>query len=106
MTQDTQIPGAVIDDVATRIETRGIDLIQDAQRHGRARDLFAVWAAPNVSILNFTIGASLILLGLEIWQALAVILVASTLWILPGIVAVSGPAAGTWGRSSPARSTE
>lgn len=97
MTQDTQIPGAVIDDVATRIETRGIDLIQDAQRHGRARDLFAVWAAPNVSILNFTIGASLILLGLEIWQALAVILVSSTLWILPGIVAVSGPAAGTSG---------
>ena len=92
MAQDT-----VIDDVATRIETRGIDLIQDAQRHGRARDLFAVWAAPSVSILNFTIGASLILLGLEIWQAMAVILLSSTLWILPGIVATSGPAAGTSG---------
>ncbi|MFD5214365.1 purine-cytosine permease family protein [Microbacterium sp. NPDC058345] len=88
---------AVVDDFATRIETRGIDLIGDAQRHGRARDLFAVWAAPNVSILNFTIGASLILLGLEIWQAIAVILVSSTLWIFPGIVAASGPAAGTSG---------
>lgn len=102
MSQDTVRHEAVrqdtdIDDVATRIETRGIDLIQDSQRHGRARDLFAVWAAPNVSILNFTIGASLILLGLEIWQALAVILVSSTLWILPGIVAISGPAAGTSG---------
>ena len=92
MAQDT-----VDDDFATRIETRGIDLIGDAQRHGRARDLFPVWAAPNVSILNFTIGASLILLGLEIWQAVAVILVSSTLWIFPGIVAVSGPAAGTSG---------
>lgn len=97
MGQDTVIDAGGVDDVATRIETRGIDLIQDAQRHGRARDLFAVWAAPSVSILNFTIGASLILLGLEIWQAFAVILLASTLWILPGIVAVSGPAAGTSG---------
>lgn len=92
MAQDT-----VADDFATRIETRGIDLIGDAERHGRARDLFAVWAAPNVSILNFTIGASLILLGLEIWQAVTVILISSTLWIFPGIVAISGPAAGTSG---------
>ncbi len=84
-------------DTATRPETRGIELIDDAARHGRARDLFFIWAAPNVSILNFTVGATLILLGLEIWQAIAVILVSSTLWALPGIIAASGPAAGTSG---------
>ncbi|MFT4221305.1 MAG: cytosine permease [Microbacterium sp.] len=85
-------------DTASHLETRGIETIRESDRHGRARDLFAVWAAPNVSVLNFTIGATLtIVLGLEVWQALLVILVSSVLWILPGIVATSGPAAGTSG---------
>lgn len=78
-------------------ETRGIELIEASERHGRARDLFPVWAAPNVSILNFTVGASLILLGMELWQAIAVILAGNIPWILTGIVATSGPAAGTSG---------
>ena len=83
---------------ATHPETRGIELIQPSERHGRARDLFAVWAAPNVSVLAFTMGATLTLvLGLEIWQAILVILASSLLWVLPGIVAISGPAAGTSG---------
>ncbi|WP_341974296.1 cytosine permease [Microbacterium sp. LWO13-1.2] len=89
--------GADAVDTATHPETRGIELIDDAERHGRARDLFLIWAAPSVSILNLTIGASLILLGLEIWQAIAVIVAASLLWVLPGIIAGSGPAAGTSG---------
>ncbi|WP_407358083.1 cytosine permease [Microbacterium sp. LTA6] len=95
----TQIHPAGADavDTATHPETRGIELIDDAERHGRARDLFLIWAAPSVSILNLTIGASLILLGLEIWQAIAVIVAASLLWVLPGIIAGSGPAAGTSG---------
>ncbi|WP_204977015.1 cytosine permease [Microbacterium esteraromaticum] len=60
--------------------------------------MLAVWAAPNVSVLNFTIGATLTLvLGLEIWQALLVVLASQLLWIFPGIVAISGPAAGTSG---------
>lgn len=86
-----------VEDSASRPETRGIELISDAERHGRARDLFFVWAAPNVSILNFTIGATLILLGLEVWQAVAVIVAASLLWVFPGLIAGSGPAAGTSG---------
>ena len=84
-------------DASTQPETRGIEVIGDSERHGRARDLFFVWAAPGVSILNFTIGATLILLGLEIWQAIAVIVAASLLWVFPGLIAASGPAAGTSG---------
>ena len=84
-------------DTASRPETRGIELVSDAERHGRARDLFFIWAAPNVSILNLTIGATLILLGLELWQAIAVILAASLLWVFPGLIAGSGPASGTSG---------
>ncbi|MFB8273403.1 hypothetical protein ACFC96_43420 [Streptomyces sp. NPDC055955] len=30
---------------AGRVEAHGIDFIPDAERHGRARELFAVWAA-------------------------------------------------------------
>ncbi|MFH8252581.1 purine-cytosine permease family protein [Microbacterium sp. B2969] len=84
-------------DTASRPETRGIELISDAERHGRARDLFFIWAAPNVSILNLTIGATLILLGLEVWQAIIVIVAASLLWVFPGVIAGSGPASGTSG---------
>ncbi|WP_241489308.1 purine-cytosine permease family protein [Leucobacter celer] len=85
-------------DVATHPETRGIELIADSERHGRPRELFGVWAAPMVSVLNFTIGASLtVLLGLEIWQAILVIAASNLLWVFPGIVAISGPAAGTSG---------
>ena len=96
MTQ-TQSEDVAFVDTATRPETRGIELIGDADRHGRARDLFFIWAAPNVSILNLTIGATLILLGLEVWQAIAVIVAASLLWVFPGIIAGSGPASGTSG---------
>lgn len=85
-------------DVATHPETRGIELVGETERHGRPRDLFSVWAATMVSVLNFTIGASFTaVLGLEIWQAILVILVVSLLWVFPGIVAISGPAAGTSG---------
>lgn len=82
---------------ATHPETRGIELISDSERHGRPRDLLAVWAAPNVSVLNFTVGATLVVLGLELWQALLVIVAGALPWVFTGIIAVSGPAAGTSG---------
>lgn len=86
-----------IPETLTQPEKRGIELVEDSERHGRARDLFSVWAAPSVSVLSLTIGASLILLGLELWQVFAVIIAANLLWILTGLVAISGPAAGTSG---------
>lgn len=95
----SQTPAASQDfvDAPTQPETRGIEVVSPSERHGRARDLFGVWAAPNVSILNFTIGATMILLGLEIWQAVAVIVAANLLWVFPGLIAIAGPAAGTSG---------
>ncbi|MFC9355982.1 cytosine permease [Rhodococcus sp. NPDC057014] len=82
-------------DRAGQVETHGIDFIPDSERHGRARDLFAVWAAPNVSYLALVVGGALILMGLSFWQALAVIIVGNLFSILTGIVAASGPASGT-----------
>lgn len=97
MSQTSQTTTTEFVDAPTQPETRGIELIGAAERHGRARDLFFVWAAPSVSILNFTIGATLVLLGLELWQAVLVVIAGSALWVFPGIVAISGPAAGTSG---------
>ncbi|MHC6178225.1 purine-cytosine permease family protein [Glutamicibacter sp. X7] len=85
-------------DSAKHPEKRGIEYIAPEHRHGKPYELFAVWAAPNVSVLSFTMGATLTLvLGLEIWQAMAVIIASNLLWVLPGIVAASGPSAGTSG---------
>ncbi|MBW9092738.1 cytosine permease [Microbacterium jejuense] len=98
--QTTKAPPTATDgfvDAATQPETRGIELIGAEERHGRARDLFFVWAAPSVSILNFTVGATLVLLGLELWQAMLVVIAGSLMWVFPGLIAISGPAAGTSG---------
>ncbi|WP_406115431.1 purine-cytosine permease family protein [Kitasatospora purpeofusca] len=78
-------------------EARGIDLVPDEERGGRPRDLFAVWAAPNVSYLSFVVGAALVLMGLTLPQALGVVLAGNLVWICTGVVAAAGPAAGTSG---------
>ncbi|MFD9124700.1 purine-cytosine permease family protein [Kitasatospora sp. NPDC059571] len=80
---------------AGRVEAHGIDRIPESERHGRPRELFAVWAAPNVSYLSLVVGGTLTLIGLDLWQALAVIVAGNLLWALVGLVAVSGPASGT-----------
>ncbi|MFG2640167.1 purine-cytosine permease family protein [Streptomyces sp. NPDC048370] len=77
-----------------RVEVHGIDHIPDAERHGRPRELFSVWAAANVNYLSLVIGGALVLMGLSLWQALAVIVVGNLFWLLTGVLAMSGPAAG------------
>ncbi|MFM9370600.1 purine-cytosine permease family protein [Streptomyces sp. Da 82-17] len=89
--------GDVGADRAGRLEAHGIDHIPEGERHGRPRELFAVWAAPNVSYLSLVVGAALILMGLTLGQALTVIVAGNLLWALTGVLAVSGPAAGTTG---------
>ncbi|MCT4357529.1 cytosine permease [Streptomyces sp. Je 1-79] len=81
-------------DRAGRVEVHGIDHIPDSERHGRPRELFAVWAAANVNYLSLVIGGALILMGLSLGQALAVIVVGNLFWLLTGVLAMSGPAAG------------
>ncbi|MGW9249101.1 purine-cytosine permease family protein [Streptomyces badius] len=78
-----------------RIEAHGIDHIPDADRRGRPRELFAVWAAANVNYLSLLAGGVLVLLGLTLAQALAVIVVGNLFWLLTGVLAISGPASGT-----------
>ncbi|MCX4979821.1 cytosine permease [Streptomyces sp. NBC_00572] len=77
-----------------RIEAHGIDHIPDSERHGHPRELFSVWAAANVNYLSLVVGGALVLMGLSLWQAVAVTVVGNLLWLFPGLLAVSGPAAG------------
>ncbi|MET9778093.1 cytosine permease [Streptomyces sp. NPDC006367] len=79
---------------AVRIEAHGIDHIPDEERHGHPRQLFFVWAAANVNYLSLVVGGALILMGLTLWQALAVIVAGSLFWFLTGLLSISGPAAG------------
>ncbi len=50
---DTDRPG--------RIEAHGIDHAPDEERHGRARELFPVWAAANVNYPSMVVIAALTL---------------------------------------------
>ncbi|MFI8962545.1 purine-cytosine permease family protein [Streptomyces sp. NPDC053493] len=84
-------------DRAGRVETRSIDCVPDDERHGSPRELFALWAAPNVSYLSFVVGATLVLIGLPLTESLAVIVAGNLFWLLTGFVAVTGPASGTTG---------
>jgi purine-cytosine permease-like protein len=79
---------------SVRVEAHGIDLIPDGERRGRPRELFSVWAAANVNYLSLVVGGALVLMGLSLWQAVAVIVVGNLFWLLTGLLAISGPAAG------------
>ncbi|UFS57557.1 purine-cytosine permease family protein [Subtercola endophyticus] len=83
-----------IDD-AGRIETRGIDYIPPAERHGRPSSLFWVWMSANVTYVYFVLGGVLILLGLPLWQALVLTILGNLWWVVVGWMAISGPASGT-----------
>jgi purine-cytosine permease-like protein len=82
-------------DTAFHIETRGIDVIPAAERHGTARELFAVWAAPNVTYLYIVLGGALVGLGLNAAQGIAVVILGNLFWALVGLLSISGPASGT-----------
>ncbi|MEU5089378.1 cytosine permease [Streptomyces sp. NPDC021356] len=82
-------------DRPARVEAHGIDHIPDDERRGRPLELFSVWAAANVNYLSLVVGGALVLTGLNLWQSLAVIVVGNAFWLLTGVLAVSGPAAGT-----------
>ncbi|MEU4425591.1 cytosine permease [Actinoplanes sp. NPDC024001] len=89
----TEVPPA---DRAGHIEQRGIEHVPDAERHGSPRELFALWAAPNVNYVALMLGGSVTgLLGLG-WQAgLAITVIGNLFWVLIGVLAASGTSSGT-----------
>ncbi|MBB4689071.1 purine-cytosine permease family protein [Amycolatopsis jiangsuensis] len=62
-------------DGALTVERRSIDFVPEAERHGRARGLFAVWFAANMQVTTMVTGALGVLLGLSLpWAVLALVL--------------------------------
>lgn len=82
-------------DTAGHIEVGGIDVIAADQRHGRPAGLFGIWAAANVTYLYIVYGGLLVVLGLQVWEALIICVLGNLWWFAVGWVSISGPAAGT-----------
>jgi NCS1 family nucleobase:cation symporter-1 len=79
-----------------RIETHGIDAIEEAERHGKPHELFWIWFAANIGLLAVTYGSFLIVFfGLNLWQVIIVtILGVGISFALVGLVGLAGKRGG------------
>ena len=74
-----------------RVESNGINVIVDAERRGRARELFWPWFGANVSVLGLSYGAFALGFGISFWQAAITGLVGIVFsFLLCGFVALAG----------------
>jgi purine-cytosine permease-like protein len=84
-------PGSPAEARALQIEANGINVISDAERKGRPRDLFWPWFAANVSVLGLSYGAFVLFFGISFWQAVVVGLAGIIIsFLLCGFIAVAG----------------
>jgi purine-cytosine permease-like protein len=58
--------------VATTIELNALNTIDEAERHGKPRDLFWPWFAANVSVFGLGYGSWLLAFQVSFWQAVVV----------------------------------
>ena len=81
------------------VETRGIEPVRDADRGGRARQMFWTWFAANIGILGLPLGATLVVFkGLNIWQAAIAAVVGSVgSFALVGALSIAGKRGGAPG---------
>jgi purine-cytosine permease-like protein len=76
---------------AFTVEQNGINVIADAERKGRPRDLFWPWCAANISVLAISYGSLLLGFGIGFWQALlAGVLGTVVSFLLVGFVSLAG----------------
>ncbi|MDN5853225.1 MAG: cytosine permease [Actinomycetia bacterium] len=77
--------------VLSRYEQRGIEPVPENERHGNPLELFWVWFAANISILGIPLGATLVGLGLNVWQAVFVAAVGSFgSFAIVGVISIAG----------------
>jgi nucleobase:cation symporter-1, NCS1 family len=91
----TQTATPVGSDKPFQVEQRGIDIVPESERHGHPAELFWIWAASLMGIVDLVIGAVVISLGLSLWAAVAAVIIGNLSYVLVGLVAMNGPAAGT-----------
>jgi nucleobase:cation symporter-1, NCS1 family len=76
------------------LETRGIEIVDEADRKGRPRELFWPWFAANVSVLAISYGAFILAFGVSFWQGVFAAVVGTAFsFLLVGFVALSGKSA-------------
>jgi purine-cytosine permease-like protein len=94
-TQAAAVRPQVQKDEAFSVETHGVNTIPLADRHGRPRELFFVWAAANTNYVYLILGSLIISFGVGFWPAVVAIVVAHSFYVLLGAAAIPGPKAGT-----------
>ena len=73
------------------LEQNSVNQITDAERHGKASDLFWPWCGANVSVLAISYGAFLLGFGINFWQATVAALIGTVLsFLLVGISSLAG----------------
>ena len=73
------------------VETTGIEIIDEAERTARPRDLFWPWFAANVSVFGISYAAFVLGFGISFWQAALVTVVGVVVsFALCGIIAIAG----------------
>jgi len=82
-------------DQAFEIETHGIDIIPDEERHGHPRDIFWVWAAACSAFGGLILGGIVGSLGLPLWASVLAIVLANLPFVIVGYLGTAGPETGT-----------
>ncbi|WP_194852756.1 cytosine permease [Nocardia sp. SYP-A9097] len=77
------------------VEQRGIDHIPESERTGTVRQLGFMWSGVILNVQVVVYGTLLIVIGLNVWQALAAVAIGTATWVLAGLASLPGPAAGT-----------
>jgi purine-cytosine permease-like protein len=73
------------------VETNGLDVIDDAERRGRPRQLFWPWFGANVSVLGLSYGSFTLGFGISFGQALVAGVVGILFsFLLCGLIAIAG----------------
>ena len=72
------------------VEQKGIDLINESERHGKASDLFWMWLGSNLNIFYVVNGALIISFGLSFSQAVLAILLGNLAFFLVGLTSIQG----------------
>lgn len=73
------------------VEVTGIEIIDEAERTARPRDLFWPWFAANVSVFGISYAAFVLYFGVSVWQGILVAVIGIVVsFLLCGIIAISG----------------
>ncbi|MFQ6171359.1 purine-cytosine permease family protein [Oryzobacter sp. R7] len=73
------------------VETTGIEIIDEAERTARPRDLFWPWFAANVSVFGISYAAFVLGFGISVWQGVLVTVLGIVVsFLLCGLVAIAG----------------